>query len=107
MNFLTEIKYIGLPKLTEDQIAGVCQVGELAARKVILSRIPKRAILDLNITVEAVVEESLIFTVDVDVTLSPFYKVDVDSIVEEAVDEAFKAIEERLRELSCNAGEEA
>ncbi|MCS7386396.1 MAG: DUF3194 domain-containing protein [archaeon GB-1867-005] len=98
-----EIERIGLPQLTEDQIIAVCKAAELAARRIIFSRIPKRAILDLNITVEASFEEVLTFNVDVDVALSPLCKVDVDDIVRVAVDEAFKVVDKMLREFSSNA----
>ncbi|GEM_PF-1027581 len=96
----TEVEDIGASYLSEDQMILVSQAAEAAARKVIFRHIPRRAILDLNIMVEAVREGLVTFNIDINIVLSPFYKgADLDGVIREAVNEAYEAIRKRVREL--------
>lgn len=92
---------IGLPKLSLGQVVKVCEVAEVAARNFILSKVSKQKIVDLDITVDVITSKPLIVNVDVDVALSPLAgEVDVDRLVDQAVDRALQAAEGKLREFS-------
>lgn len=92
------------PSISYDQLERLCEIAEEAARKYISSRIPNRGISDLSILVNSVDSENLTLEIDVEVALSPlFSKVDVKKLAEEAVEAAFKAAENYLRELSCHS----
>lgn len=102
---MVELEFIGVKDVDEDQIVELCELAEDMIRNYLFSRIPRRQVLDLDITVEAELGESLVITIDVDVTLSPFFRSDLEEIEDEAIEEAFKVIERRLREFTKLAGE--
>jgi hypothetical protein len=92
------------PSLSYDQLERLCEIAEEAARRYVSSRIPSRGISDLSVSVNSVDSENLTLEIDVEVTLSPlFSKVDVKKLAEKAVEAAFKAVEDYLRELSCRS----
>jgi len=91
---------IGLPELTETQIEEVCAAAETAARKHIFSKVTPKMVENIDISVEAEGTEPVNFAVEVDLVLLPDTKgIREKALVEEAVAEAFKAIEKYLRKL--------
>jgi len=98
------VEELGLPELTSEQIEELCSVAEEAARKHVLSKVPRKRIDVLNISVEAEGAKPVALTVDADIVLSPMMKdFDVQKLVEEAAKEAFKAAEKYLRELKWHS----
>ncbi len=90
----------GLPELTEEQIEEACAAAEDAARKYIFSKVTAKIVENLDITVEAEGLKPLDFAVEVDLMLLPETKgVNEKALADEAVKEAFKAIEVYLRKL--------
>jgi hypothetical protein len=93
---------IGIPKLTLDQITELCEIAETAARKNILSKVPKSKIVTLDVVVKADGIKIIQVNIGVNVVLSPLMKgFDVDTLTNEATKHAFIKIEEYLRELKC------
>jgi len=100
------LEEIGIPPLTAEQIERLCEIGEKAARDHILSKVPARKISSLDITIDTEGSKPLTVNVEVEVTLSPLMKdFNADGLSKEAVDRAFSAIKEYLRELSCKSTE--
>jgi len=96
----------GIPELTAEQVEKLCEVAEEAARRHILSKVPMRRISDFDITVEVEGLKPLNVTVDVNLELSPLMRnYDAEKLVEEAVQKAFNAVDNYLRELSCKSKE--
>jgi len=96
----------GIPELTAKQVEKLCEVAEEAARRHILSRVPMRRISDFDITVEVEGLKPLNVIVDVNLELSPLMRnYDTEKLVEEAVQKAFNAVDNYLRELSCKSKE--
>ena len=94
----------GLPELTEEQVEKLCEVAEEAARKHILSKIPIRKISDFDITVEVESLKPLNVIVDVNLELSPLMRnYDAEKLAEEAVEKAFNAVDNYLRDISCKS----
>lgn len=93
---------LGLPDLTDAQIEEVSQLAEAAARKLIFSQISPKQVQDLNISVEAEgTAPPVKFTVEVDLALLSSAKdADEKALVDAAVKEAFRVIEEYLRKLT-------
>jgi len=92
---------LGIPELANEQIEELCATAEDAARKHILSKVSAKQVEKLNITVEAEGSKPVSLTVEIDLALSPQAKgVDEKQLVEEAVQEAFKASENYLRKLT-------
>ncbi len=81
----------------------LCSVAEEAARKYVLLKLPSKRIKMLNVSAEAEGTKPLTLTVDVDITLTKLMKdYNAQNLVSEAVEEAFRAAEEYLRELKCH-----
>ena len=101
MNSLEEVRKTSL---SYEQLERLCEIAEEAARRYVTSRIPDRGISDLSISVNSTDSETLNLEIDVEIILSPlFKKVDVKKLTEEAINAAFKAAEEYLREITCHS----
>lgn len=88
--------------LTDEQIERIGEVAEEAARKSIVSRIPKRGISNLSISVELEEAEAVNVEVDVEIELSPLLKrINAKTLAEESVKASFEAVEKFLRESGC------
>jgi len=91
---------LGLPELTDAQIETVSQAAEKAARKHVFSKISQKLVEKLDIIVEAEGAKPVSFTIEVDLTLLPEVKwINQKALADEAVREAFAAVEKNLRKL--------
>jgi hypothetical protein len=98
------VEELGIPELTSEQIEELCSIAEEAARKHVLSKIPKKRIEILNISIEAEGTNPVTLTIDVEITLSPIMKnYNVQRLVDEATRNAFTVAEKYLRELKCHS----
>ena len=98
------MKEVRRKSLSYEELERLCEIAEEAARRYVTSKIPERGISDLSISVNSIDSEALNLEVDVEITLSPLYRrVDVKKLAEEAVNAAFKAAEDYLREISCRS----
>ena len=92
---------LGLPELTDEQIEEACTAAENAARKHIFSKLTQKQVDALNISVEAEGNKPVNFIVEVDLEVSlQTQGVKQKKLVEEAVQQAFKAIEDYLSTLT-------
>ncbi len=90
----------GIPELTEEQFEEVTQTAENAARKLVFSRVNQKLVEKLDVSVEAEGTKPVNFLVEVDIGLSKFVEdVNVEALAQDAVNEAFRAIEDYLRRL--------
>jgi hypothetical protein len=98
------VEELGLPELTSEQIEELCAIVEEAAREYVLSKVSSKKIETLDISVETEGAKPVTLTVDVDIALSPLMKnLDVQTLVKEAIKEAFKSAEKYLRECTCHS----
>lgn len=78
----------------------LCATAENAARKHVLAKVSSRMIDKLDITVEAEGTKPVNVSVEIDLVLTTQAKgVDVQALVNEATDEAHRAVESYLRRL--------
>jgi hypothetical protein len=95
---------IGIPELTIEQVAELCEVAEGVARHYVLSKVSASRIVTLDVSVDAEGTKPVTVNVDVSVVLSPLMKdFDVEALTKEAIKRAFAHIEEYLRELQCKS----
>lgn len=95
---------LGIPELDSQQIEELCTLVEETARGYILSKVSKKGIQELNISVETEGIKPVTLTIDVGVSLSPSLKdLDVQHLADQAVKEAFTRAEGYLRELKCHS----
>ncbi|HVP16896.1 MAG TPA: DUF3194 domain-containing protein [candidate division Zixibacteria bacterium] len=93
-----------IPELTNAQIEELCLIAEKAAREHVLSKVPSKKIVTLDISAEAKGAKPVALKVDVVVTLLPSMKdFDVQKLADEAVKEAFISAEKHLREIACHS----
>ena len=89
---------LSIQELTSEQIEALCLAAENVTRKHILSKVPSKMVEKLSISIEAEGEKTVTLTVDIDVALSTQMKnFDAQKLVDEAVKEAFKSVENYLR----------
>lgn len=90
----------GLPELTSGQIELLCTTAEEAARKYVLSKLSKKDIESLDISVEAEGTKAIDLEVEINLILSSKANgIDSQAIVNVAVKEAFAAGESFLGKL--------
>lgn len=90
----------GIPELTLEQVAELCEGAEQAARNFVLSQVATSRIVTLDVAVDAEGTKPVTVSVEVNVVLSPLMKdFDVETLTNEATKQAFAHIEEYLREL--------
>jgi hypothetical protein len=98
------LEEIGIPELTLEQVEEICQIAEEAARDYVLSKVPRRRISVLTVTVDAEGTKPITIDVDVEVVLSPLIKnFNIEELAKEATERAFASIEEYLRRFSCKS----
>jgi len=95
---------IGIPELTIEQVAELCERAEQAARDYVLSKVSTSRIATIDVTVDAEGTKPITANVNVTVVLWPLMKdFDVEALTKEATKRAFAHIEEYLRELKCKS----
>lgn len=95
---------IGLSELTVGQLEELCEIGERAARDHVLSEIPSRMISNFDVTVTTEGNKPVNVSIDIELELSPLMKdFNAEKLTNEAVQKGFAAIEEHLREISCQS----
>jgi hypothetical protein len=91
---------LGIPELTDEQFEEVSQIAENAARKFVFSKVSQKTVEKLDISVEAEGTKPVNFVIEIDLALSSELKgIDAKLLVEDAVKDAFKAVEDYLRKL--------
>ena len=88
-------------RLTDSVLADICERVDFKIRTLLGERIGERFVEDLNVTVTAEVKgDQVIFTVDLSFAAPRVLELDYEAIVEEAVEEAFRTIEEELKKYA-------
>ncbi|MEM3193768.1 MAG: DUF3194 domain-containing protein [Candidatus Bathyarchaeia archaeon] len=86
--------------LPYEELEKICDIAEEAARKYVMSRVPREYISDLSISVDLEGSETLNIDIEVELSLSPFYKgASAEELANGSVKAAFDAIEEYLRKI--------
>lgn len=95
---------IGIPRLTPEQVEGLCEIAENAARKYIVSKIPLKQISVLNITVDTKGMKPITINVDIELnTMLTMKGYAVKKLANEATQQAFVSIEKHLRKIACKS----
>ena len=91
---------LGFGELSSEQIELLCEAAEESARKYVYSKVSRKDVERLDISVEADGAKPVNVTVDIDLVLAPKTKdVDANTLAKQAVSEAHKATENFLRKL--------
>ncbi|WP_456421371.1 DUF3194 domain-containing protein [Thermococcus sp.] len=96
----TGVIHIGLPELSEEQLI---EIGELAQKVIIkhvFDALNRSDVKDIEVTTRINRDETLDLEIEVYLEVPVFVKVNVDALVEEALEKAYNAVERRLREIA-------
>lgn len=89
-----------ISSLSYKELEKICEIAERAARKYIMSKVPKEYISDASISVDLESLDSLSIDIEVELRLSPLCKnINADEIAKESVKAAFDAVEKYLGEI--------
>jgi len=91
---------IGLPELSEEQLI---EVGELAQETIIkhvFDVLNRSDVKDIEVTMRINRDETLDLGIEVYLEVPVFVKVDVEGLIDEALERAYEAVERRLREIA-------
>ncbi|NJE06486.1 DUF3194 domain-containing protein [Thermococcus sp. M36] len=94
------VVHIGLPELSEEQII---EVGELAQETIIehvFDALNRSDVKDIEVTMRINRGETLDLEIEVYLEVPIFVKVDVEKLIDEAVEKAYEAVERKLREIA-------
>lgn len=98
------LEEIGIAELTDRQLEELCETGERAARAYILSKVPRKQISTLDITIDTQGSKPVTVNVEIEIELSQLMKgFNVDELTKQATEKAFDAAKQYLRELSCKS----
>ncbi|NJE42341.1 DUF3194 domain-containing protein [Thermococcus sp. GR6] len=92
--------HIGLPELSEEQLI---KIGELAQETIIdyvFDHLTRSEVKDIEVTMRINREETLDLEIEVYLEVPIFVKVDVDKLIDEAVERAYEVVERKLREIA-------
>ncbi|AEH25496.1 DUF3194 domain-containing protein [Pyrococcus yayanosii] len=101
---MKKVIHIGLPELSEEDLI---EIGDIAQRVIIdhiFEYLNKSDVKDLEVTARINREDTLDLELEVYLEIPIFVKVDVERVIEEALDKAYEAVERRLRELAGKSG---
>jgi len=98
------VEEIGLPELTPEQREQLCLLAEKAAREHVLSKVPSREIITLNITVEIEGKKPITTSVETEIQLlHQTENFEPEQLAKQATQEAIEAIDRYMRRTACKS----
>ncbi|ASJ03064.1 hypothetical protein A3L09_07250 [Thermococcus profundus] len=92
--------HIGLPELSEDQLVEIGELAQEVVIKHVFDALNKSEVKDIEVTARINRGETLDLEIEVYLEVPVFVRVDVDALIDEAVEKAYAAVEKRLREIA-------
>jgi len=94
------IIHIGLPELSEEELIGIGELAQDTVLKQIFGVLNRSDVKDVNVTARINRGDTLDLEVEAYLEVPVFVKVDVEELLNEALEEAYSAVERRLREIA-------
>ncbi|WP_258084614.1 DUF3194 domain-containing protein [Thermococcus thermotolerans] len=91
---------IGLPELSEEQLIEVGEVAQETIIKHVFDVLNRSDVKDIEVTMRINRNETLDLEVEVYLEVPVFVKVDVEGLIDDAVEKAYAAVERKLREIA-------
>ncbi|ASJ08977.1 hypothetical protein A3L11_06955 [Thermococcus siculi] len=92
--------HIGLPELSEEELIEVGELAQETIIKHIFDVLNRSDVKDIEVTMRINREDTLDLEVEVYLEVPIFVKVDVEGLIDEAVEKAYEAVERKLREIA-------
>ena len=93
--------HIGLPELSEEQLIDIGELAQETIIKEVFDALNRSDVKDIEVTMRINREETLDLEVEVYLEVPIFVKVDVDGLIDKAVEKAYEVVERRLKELAA------
>ncbi len=100
MDMKTGVIHIGLPEMSEEELAAIGELAQETAINHVFAHLTKSEVKDIEAVVRVTRDETLNLELELYIEVPIFVKVDVDALVEEALEKAYRKVEERLREIA-------
>ncbi|AFK22180.1 DUF3194 domain-containing protein [Pyrococcus sp. ST04] len=97
---MKKVVHIGLPRLSEDQLIEVGSIAQEVIIDYIFDHLAKSEVRDMEVTARINQGETLDLEIEVYLEVPIFVKVDVEALIDEAIEKAYDAVEKYLRKLS-------
>ncbi|WP_297420335.1 DUF3194 domain-containing protein [Thermococcus sp.] len=94
------VVHIGLPELSEDQLVELGGLAQETVLKEVFDALNRSDVKDIEVTTRINREDILDLEVEVYLEVPVFVKVDVDELIEKAVEKAYETVERKLREIA-------
>jgi len=101
------VVHIGLPELSEEQLIEIGELAQEAIIRHVFTELNRSDVKDIEVTTRINRDETLNLEIEVYLEVPVFVKVDVDSLIREALERAYARVEERLREIADERETEA
>ena len=95
-----EIIYIGLPELSEEQLIEIGELAQGVIIKHVFDALNRSDVKDIEVTTRINHDKTLNLQIEVYLEVPVFVKVDVDALIEEALEKAYENVERKLREIA-------
>ncbi|AJC70805.1 MAG: DUF3194 domain-containing protein [Thermococcus sp.] len=92
--------HIGLPELSEEEIIAIGELAQNVIIKHVFSELNRSEVKDIEVTTRINRDDTLNLEIEVYLEVPVFVKVDVEKLIEEALEKAYDAVEKRLREIA-------
>jgi len=90
---------IGLPELSEEEIIEIGELAQGVIIKHVFSELNRSDVKDIEVTTR-IRDETLNLEIEVYLEVPVFVKVDVERLIDEALEKAYEAVERKLREIA-------
>ena len=91
---------IGLPELSEEQLIEIGELAQGVIIKHVFSELNRSDVKDIEVTTRINRDETLNLEIEVYLEVPVFVKVDVEKLIDEALEKAYDAVERKLREIA-------
>ncbi len=91
---------IGLPELSEEQLIEIGELAQGVIIKHVFSELNRSDVKDIEVTTRINRDETLNLEIEVYLEVPVFVKVDVERLIDEALEKAYDAVERKLREIA-------
>ncbi|ACS33996.1 Conserved hypothetical protein [Thermococcus gammatolerans EJ3] len=91
---------IGLPELSEEQLIEIGELAQGIIIKHVFSELNRSDVKDIEVTTRINRDETLNLEIEVYLEVPVFVKVDVERLIDEALEKAYEAVERKLREIA-------
>ncbi|WP_042702458.1 DUF3194 domain-containing protein [Thermococcus sp. PK] len=97
---MKRVFHIGLPELGEDELIAIGELAQEVIIDYIFEHLTRSEVKDIEVTTRINREDTLDLEIEVYLEVPIFVKVDVEKLVDEALEAAYEKVEKRLREIA-------